>query len=135
MTYMKLLSTASLLFKELVLDGVVNSSVCCLRYFEESCIQRSNTCDEISSATYSDKRLLEAHTLTLKCLRPFFTKNHFNTVISSTNVRAQPKCATLVGAFILFVEEHFWHLPNISQSTSHYGMHMQNTMIQKKLFT
>jgi hypothetical protein len=111
---MKYLSTASFSYKELILHGVVKSSVCCQCYFEESCIQSSNTCDEISSAIHNDNRLLKDHTLNLKCLRPFFTKNHYKTVISSMNVQAQPRFATLVGACILSVEEHFWRLPNIS---------------------
>jgi hypothetical protein len=62
---MKLLSTTSFSYKELVLDGVVKSLVHCQRYFEESCIQRINTCNEISSTTHNDTCLLEAHTLTL----------------------------------------------------------------------
>jgi hypothetical protein len=43
MKYMKLLSTASFSYKEVVLVGVVKSLVYCRHYFEEGYIQSNNT--------------------------------------------------------------------------------------------
>ena len=51
MKYMKLLSTISFSYKEVLLVGVVKSLVCCCRYFEEGYMQSNNTCNEISLAT------------------------------------------------------------------------------------
>jgi hypothetical protein len=56
MTYMKLFSIAFFSYKEVILVGVVKSSVRCRRYFEEGCIQSSKTCNEVSSATNTSLR-------------------------------------------------------------------------------